>query len=497
MCINTTLTFAGLLIMISTMPITKSDYVSFVLCPTSFYNKLHEVPAAPIDDFSLHLIEEGNKVGELARSYFPATLRGDTLEQTKVYLDAGIETIAEACFAYEDLYCAVDLLHKNGDGYDIYEVKSSTGIEDQHYHDAAFQAYVLSKCGLRIHDVYLMHVNNQYVRHGELDIEAFFKPVRLNDLSAFLLASSQIQDNLREMRKVYKKEPPLIYSPVCKGCPYHEHCFKDLPKPNVYDLNRFQKKYECLNAGIVSYLDVEAHGYKLGRFAKNQIDCHLRGIDPIIDKKEIKRFLDTVTYPVYHLDFESFNPTIPPCDDMRPAQQTPTQYSLHIQYEDGHLEHKEFLGETIDPRRAIAEALVRDIPSNVCVTAYHKDFECGRLRELGALFPDLSSHLLAIADHVVDLELPFRKGHYYTAAMGSRSSIKLVMPAVCPKDKNLDYHALELVHNGTEAIDAYGKMLEASGEEREKIRKGLLEYCCLDTLSMVVVFNALKEAVGE
>ncbi len=132
---------------------------------------------------------------------------------------------------------------------------------------------------------------------------------------------------------------------------------------------------------------------------------------------------------------------------------------------------------------------------NVCVTAYHKSFECGRLNELADLFPDLSDHLRNISDHVVDLEEPFSKGMFYDVAMGGRSSIKVVLPALYPNDPELDYHSLPLVHNGGEAMDIYPKMLEANPGEKEKIRHGLLVYCCLDTLAMVKVLKKLREYI--
>lgn len=73
--------------------------------------------------------------------------------------------------------------------------------------------------------------------------------------------------------------------------------------------------------------------------------------------------------------------------------------------------------------------------------------------------------------------------------MGCSNSIKYVLPALYPDDPVLDYHALSVVHNGSEAMDIYPSMLEASKEEQERIRDGLLKYCCLDTLAMVKVLK--------
>ena len=90
--------------------------------------------------------------------------------------------------------------------------------------------------------------------------------------------------------------------------------------------------------------------------------------------------------------------------------QIPFQYSLHIEQADGRIEHREFLAkEGTDPRRAIAESLCKDFPTDVCVLAYNMSFERGVLQRLAQTFPDLSEHLLAIRDNIHDLMIPFQK----------------------------------------------------------------------------------------
>ena len=91
----------------------------------------------------------------------------------------------------------------------------------------------------------------------------------------------------------------------------------------------------------------------------------------------------------------------------------------------------------------------------------------------------------------------FKNGSYYHQDMGGSNSIKAVLPALYPNDPELDYHALPVVHNGGEAMDIYPKMLVASPSEKERIRDGLLKYCCLDTLAMVKVLRKVKECVKD
>jgi hypothetical protein len=48
------------------------------------------------------------------------------LRRTEDCLSRGVENICEASFSWDGNYCAVDILHRQGDGYAIYEVKSSS-----------------------------------------------------------------------------------------------------------------------------------------------------------------------------------------------------------------------------------------------------------------------------------------------------------------------------------------------------------------------------------
>lgn len=106
-----------------------------------------------------------------------------------------------------------------------------------------------------------------------------------------------------------------------------------------------------------------------------------------------------------------------------------------------------------------------------------------------------SFHLLSIADNMKDLMAPFQRGDYYTRAMGGSNSIKAVLPALFPDDPELDYHALEGVHNGSEAMDAFAALAGMDPAEAKTIREQLLRYCELDTLAMVKIWQKLREAV--
>ena len=117
-----------------------------------------------------------------------------------------------------------------------------------------------------------------------------------------------------------------------------------------------------------------------------------------------------------------------------------------------------------------------------------------RLTEANTAVLRLAPHLLNIESNIVDLLIPFQSGYYYNRAMGGSFSIKSVLPAIFPDDPALDYHNLEGVHNGSEAMSIFPKMKDMPPEEQAKARHDLLKYCELDTFAMVKVWQALCEA---
>ena len=490
--------------------ISKSNFVSFKRCPRYLWLFLNAHENYVESPGAQHHIESGKQVGDLAKRYFENTVDATALkadgtldiqkmiENTNTYLSENRETIAEASFSVDGLFCSVDLLHKVNDGYEIYEVKASSSVKKKYLFDSAFQKIVLQKAGLNVVGVYVLHLNNEYVRHGELNLSELFIAEKVDGKKAFLTTLNTFEEDMKELNSLLSRSdaPAPVFCSECNDCPFEAYCKKDLKSPNIFDLQAIGiKPYDMYKEGIVTFEDIIKSGQKLNRFQQNQIDCYLNNKETIIDKEAIKSFLKKLKYPLYHFDFETIKPPIPPVDGTRPDQTIPTQYSLHIEYEDGRLEHKEFLGTTIDPRRKIAESICQNIPADACVLAYSKSYECGQLTELAKTFEDLRDHLNKIADNIVDLAEPFQKGYFYHKDMKKKYSIKAVLPALCPNDPNLDYHALPVVHKGDEAMEMYPKMLEAEPKEKERIRDGLLQYCCLDTLAMVMILRKIREQI--
>ena len=486
--------------------LTKSKYCRGLQCPKILWLDEHH-PEFGENIANKSVLDNGTKVGELARSYFGEcelvgfdANKNEMVDKTKKLMETA-DNIAEASFCYESLFCSIDILHRNDDGWDLVEVKSSTEVSDIYLEDVAFQYYVLTMCEVSVKGVYILYIDNTYVRGEQLDLKGLFVLEECTDMALRKFYEIKSDDRLNLMMEYVKSpvEPEKDIDLCCDKpypCAYKKYCGKHIPEYSVFNLARMQakKKYELYHAGIVSYQDILSNGAKINANQRRQVESVVYDKPDEYDIDEIKKFLATLYYPIYHLDFETFQQAVPEYIGCHPYEQIPFQYSLHIEYEDGRLEHLEFLAkEGEDPRRTLAEQLIKDIPMGVCSAAYNMSFEKTVLKHLAEEFPDLSAHLMDIHDNMHDLMIPFQKQYYYSKAMQGSYSIKYVLPALWPGDPELDYHNLEGVHNGAEASASYADMVNHTPEEIAEMRENLLKYCGLDTYAMVKVLNRLKE----
>lgn len=489
------------------MYFSKSKYTAFRGCPKCCWLDKYKPTVKETNASVQNLFNKGHEVGELAKGYFGdyvdmTTYNADgslnlgaMVQKTKIAIADGVQNICEAAFDYDGLYCAVDVLHKDNDGYAIYEVKSSTVVKDYHYSDVAYQKYVLEKCGIKVTGAHVVVLNNKYVLNGELDVRELFSIDGGKDISSHIQAEyGLVEDNLSDAERIMssEKEPNVDIGKQCGDwCGYWNYCTRHLPKPNIFDLYNCRKKTVYYNKGIISFEDIAASGIELSDVQKRQVEYALSDKGVFVDKPKIKEFLDTLTYPLYFLDFETMQVVVPEIEGTSPYQNIPFQYSLHfVESQTSEAQHREFLAESgTDPRRALAERLCEDIPKNVCTLAFHAGTERGIIERLADQFPDLKEHLLNIASGIKDL-LPIFQKYYYRKEIGGSFSIKSILPAICP-DK--DYHNLEGVQNGTDALSIFPAIKDMPPEEAQKARQQLLIYCGMDTLATVILWQELVE----
>ena len=488
------------------MLLSKSQYIRGLQCHKSLWlykNKWHLLESATEQTESL--FSTGNTVGDYAKQVFPGGTEIEftaddfdgMISKTQQLIDQGVDTIYEATFKQKDIFAMADILHKTPDGWDMYEVKASTSVKPYHIDDAAIQWYSLSNA-LKLNKVFIMHINNEYVRQGELDINQLF---HLEDVADDVLAlQSDIPDKLTDMANMLKLDMPDIEIGAHCDDPFEcdfSHLCWDIPEVSVFNLYRMRstEKLALYKQGIVQYEDIPSD-YPLSEMQQLQVNARLNN-EISIDKDVIHEFLNTIQCPISFFDFETFQNAIPRFDGQRPYMQMPFQYSLHIINRRGDITHHEYLGdENSDPRRELAERMIVDLPASGSIMAYNQSFEIGRIKDLASLYPDLEEELLSFVDRFVDLIKPFRDIGYYHPDFNGSFSIKSVLPAMFPDDPDLDYKQLD-IQDGGMAMDTFANLyLLKDAGQRDEIRNNLLAYCHLDTLAMVRIWEKLT-AIAE
>lgn len=490
---------------------SKSLYTRGLQCPKSLWLKKRKPSVLTAPSSSKEAIfSNGDDVGTLAHSLFPngkeiefeGSSFDEKIRQSKEWIEQGESVIYEATFKYDDVLVMVDILvFKEGKAH-IYEVKSSTSLKEVYKNDVAIQYYVLSGLGYEIGSANVVHINSDYVRAEELELEKFFV---IEDISEIVKEKQKdIPLRLQEFREMLKGEEPKVeigmhcLNPYeCDACEYCWEEQRKIPDYSVFNIARlkWEKRFELYHLGITKLEEIE----DLTPFNEGQRFQILSEKNPqiIIKKDKIQSFLSTLKYPIYHLDFETFQQSIPQWKGISPYEQIPFQYSLHIDYGDGRLEHREFLAkEGSDPREALVKSLLKDIPQDVMLMAYNASFERGVIHKLSRAFEEYSQELKNIASNIVDLMIPFVEKDYYHPEMRGSYSIKKVLPALVPEMKEA-YKELDLIHDGGEAMESYASLHLMSEEQRRAYREALLKYCHLDTLAMVKVLEKLKEAVRD
>jgi hypothetical protein len=442
----------------------------------------------------------GTEVGLLAQRLFPGGAEvpyvglsvNEQVARTHELIEAGEPVIYEASFAWDGIFVKVDILVRVGSRWDIHEVKMATAIKEINLDDVAIQYYVLSCCGLSVSRSFLVHIDNSYVRQGALDVHRLFAGEEVTE--AVLARQGGLPELIERLRATLTKshEPPIDIGPWCTDpyeCNFIPYCWRHIPEKSVFSLSgSAADKFALYYAGFVRLEEVPLD--RLKDKQRFEAEATLGRLDTIHPER-VRAFLESLWYPLCHLDFETFDTPIPPFDGVRPYQKIPFQYSLYVQPQEGvQAEHHEFLAVPgSDPRRELAERLLAEIPEGACVLTYNQAFEKGVLRELAVAFPDLAPAIDALLANVRDLMLPFKRRDVYRWPMQGSYSIKKVLPALVP---DLSYEGLS-VADGQMAMLAWHEMGVTDDPERvAAIRRALLEYCRLDTWAMVRILDELK-----
>ena len=468
---------------------------------------------------------------------------------TKKYLDLGSKDHSIFEKGKDGIYYLLEDLDLNIEDYmplKVYE-RNRNKLFDKytgagHYiYDIAVQRFIIEN-DMKSHNenkkvkYYLAVLNSNYVFDGKYENgEAIYDEVNGEDIISYIDVTSITKDMMDKIYLDSKKIKGYIddlngsrvplgefceYKKTVK-CKYCSLCFDILPEKHsilCYINNNFGFKkgnvkydtYDLINEGKVGMLDIPDD--MLNR-EKNKIqkDAVISG-KPYINEKKIKDGIKQITYPLYHLDFETFPCPLPRYKGERPYTQSVFQFSLHIEKEPGvcdkEKDHYGYLApDHLDYRLDLVKYMCELIPCDKMVLVYNDSFDKTRLKELAYIFPEYKEKLLKIRNNVFDLmnivktksslyeELGYSKEeakmfNYYHPDMDGSFSIKKVLPLF----SDLTYKGME-VGNGVEAMVTYASFPKLLPLDYKHKYQKLVEYCQQDTYAMFAVLKGLRNSV--
>lgn len=443
--------------------LTKTAFMHYIKCPVYLWLEKRMPDLLPKYTLKLERIfATGREVDLLSRKLFSggveiAGYNKEGWENTKTVMKKNGKILFQPTAVTNTLTCRADILVKaaRGNAWDLNEVKSATSVKPEYSHDLGFQKICFENAGIAIGRANFIHVNNKYVRHGDIEVEKLFVP---EDITEKVEAKRpDTEAKIKNALEILKRDSPPVE--------------------------------QCRNPKTCEYLKYYFDFIGQKRKAPD--------IEEIIDAAGIAEKLSALHYPLYFLDYETWGAAIPPFDGTRPYQNIPFQYSLLVQKSPSSgLEHKEFLmREFENPVPALLAQLRHDIGSVGTVIAWNASFETGCNKEMARMEPSHADFLESMNRRMFDpmLIFKFKNRLYVKNEFEKSASLKKVLPALCPE---LAYDDLAIQEG--ETASANWPVLtgsEISEREREELASNMLAYCKRDTEAMAGILEKVKKDI--
>ncbi len=389
------------------------------------------------------IFDQGYEVEEYTKQLFPGFIdieaeSKDFKEKLKIsdeLIKKNIKVIYQPTFAINGFNCRCDFLvfDTKNKKYNIYEVKSSTSINNDHLNDVAFQNIVLEKSGIEISKKYLVHINNEYFRYKKINVKELFKIEDITENVDNIL--NEVEEEMKKCKKyLNQKEEPkngcdCIYLSKGNHCETIHLSHQEITDYNIHELTRITSKKlkELIKSGITKIEDIE----EINTFTKaqqNQIITYQKNKE-VINKKGIREILNSYNYPLYFFDYETYAPAIPIFDGYRPYQRIPIQFSLHyIEKKGGELKHFDYVhNEKTDPSETIVKLLIKNIDPKGTILAWNMGFEKSVTKELRERLSEYKKSLNRIINQIEDLMDIFKDQYYVHKDLKGRYGIEPVM----------------------------------------------------------------------
>ncbi|CAN5124528.1 hypothetical protein BH09DEP1_BH09DEP1_2770 [soil metagenome] len=164
----------------------KSIYIEYLQCAKNAWLKLHKrqelQDSFALSDSEQAIMNKGNLVELWARKLFP---KGILIEEhgedaaliTKSYIEQQTSVFFQSTFYHDRFLVRNDVLEyneKNGK-WSLYEIKGKNSLDESkdeidHIEDASFQAIVLKEQGIELENIFIIHLNKDYIRINDIEI---------------------------------------------------------------------------------------------------------------------------------------------------------------------------------------------------------------------------------------------------------------------------------------------------------------------------------------
>lgn len=461
----------------------------------------------PIPPEKLAILRRGNDVGMLARKLFPggedatagmSRRNVDAAARTQELMASGVNVIYEATFVHNEILVMIDILAKQDDHWMMYEVKSGLRISPTNITDAALQFAVARGTGLDVRGVSLVHLHQYYKRRGELLLHDLFKFVDVTDEALQLEATLMKTAEEQKLILALPQAPDVPVGGRCYlpyECDFRGQCWKAVPVYSPFTLAGISRSEQgrLYDAGYHDYTTLPADETQaLPDMTRLQVHTAKKN-DLHVDKESLRSYIRSLGEELMFVDIENFQPAIPRYEGTSPFSQLPFGYSLHHLKADGTLTQHVFIAEPgADPRREFLFDFLNATEGTCKILAYDVSAENQILKLLRKAFPDHQRKIDERLSRMADLMRPFSMGWYHHPKMMGSISLKYVLPALVP-DLSYDNIAIK---SGNHAMAVYdGLEKETDLFARAEKLDALKEYCTLDTLAMVRIYQVLRSAV--
>jgi hypothetical protein len=242
----------------------------------------------------------------------------------------------------------------------------------------------------------------------------------------------------------------------------HKWADNDFKKPNIFDVHNFRRGTKLFEEGIYFKDQLTEDSIALNEDPQKlttshrqwlQIEKEVNNDNSIyLDKDRLKEEMEKWTYPLHFIDFETSTVALPFNKGLKPYEQVAFQFSHHIYYEDGKIEHaNEYINNkagffpNFEFLRALKKALENDEGSIFKYSSHENTILNAIYVQLLASDEVDKKELIGFIQHIshskkdsstswkgerdmVDLWV-IEKNFYYNPLTKGSNSIKEVLPA--------------------------------------------------------------------